>query len=219
MPILQNRIHFHAAAVAADMLLGPLSGTWKVSVEDPEAILESIAKKRCVHVAAFWHRYLLAMLCIFRGYPVCVPVSKHSDAEYAAHLMKRYGIRTARGSTTSGSLQLIRDLMQHMKAGESCAITPDGPRGPRYSVQPGLVLLSRRTGAPVHPVGVAVDKGWIVNSWDRLVIPKPYARIGLVIGRALTFPPGQKVEEACEVFRSHIKVCSDKAASYTVRAI
>ncbi len=214
MPILQRRIQFHFAAAAGEMLLGPLSSTWKVTVEDPEGVLKSILEKRRVHIAAFWHRYLLTMLCVFRGYPVCVPVSRHNDAEYVAHLMNRYGLRTARGSTTRGSLQMIRDVMRRLKAGDSCAITPDGPRGPVYSVQPGLVLLSRRSGVPVYPVGIAVNRGWIAGSWDRLVIPKPYARIGLAVGRELTFPPEMRVEEACELFRSQLVLCTEKAARH-----
>ncbi len=215
MPILQKRIQFHAAAVAGDLLLSPLAATWRVSIEDPDGMLRSIAAGRGVHIAAFWHRYILALLCLFRGYPVCVPVSTHSDAEYIAHIMNRYGLKTVRGSTTRGAVRLVREIVRRMDSGTSCALTPDGPRGPACSVQPGFILLARRTGAPVHPVGMAVSSGWVFNSWDRLIVPKPYAKIGMVVGPALPVLADCDSKSYCEMLRDRIMQCGEQAAEYT----
>ncbi len=197
-------------------MLGLLSATWKVSIEDTEGVLKCISSKKSAHITTFWHRYLLCMLCIFRGYPVCVPVSRHNDGEYVAHIMHRYGLLTARGSTTRGSLSMIREMVRHINAGRSCAITPDGPRGPKYSVQPGFILLARRSGAPVHPIGIAVSGCWTFHSWDELVVPKPFARIRVVIGKGLTIPPrrGRNTEYYRRLVQEQMIQCSKEAARY-----
>ena len=211
MPILKKRIQFHAAAVCGDMLLSMLSATWKVSVKDPEGVLRSIYEKKGACITTFWHRYLLTMLCVFRGYPVCVPVSEHEDGEYVAHVMKRYGLLTVRGSTTRGGQRMVRELVRNIEAGWSCAITPDGPRGPVYSVQPGFILPARRTGAQVYPIGVAVDRRWLFNSWDELVLPKPFARVSIVVGKALNVGQGRDAAQLCESLRSQMEHCSQNA--------
>ncbi len=214
MPIIKKRLQFHVAAMAGDIFLSMLSSTWKVSIEDSEGVLCSIAKKEYACITTFWHRYLLPMLCIFRGYPVCVPVSEHKDGEYVAHIMERYGLRAVRGSTTRGSLRMIRELTENIAAGLSCAITPDGPRGPKYRVQPGFILPSRRTGAPVYPIGVAVSKSWKFNSWDELVLPKPFAGIRVVVGEAIKVSSGRDVNRQCETLRSKMVECEEKAAFF-----
>ncbi len=213
MPILQKRVQFHFAAAMADALLFSLSKTWHISIEDPERLIRSFAACNGPHIATFWHRYLLSMVSIFRGYPVAIPVSEHKDGEYIAHLIERYGMNSIRGSTTRGSLRLLRKLIDHLKAGGNCALTPDGPRGPNMSVQPGFALLSRKTGTPVSPIAVAIDRGWTLNSWDRLVIPKPFANIQIVIGRTVNIPPEGKIEQYCESLHSAMLELGDRAAA------
>ena len=108
-----------------------------------------------------------------------VPVSEHQDGEYVAQAMQRMGFHSVRGSTTHGALRLMRKLLQEVQKGYIPAITPDGPRGPRYSVQPGFLLLARRLGLPVYTVGVHAESAWVMSSWDRFVVPRPFATIGL----------------------------------------
>jgi lysophospholipid acyltransferase (LPLAT)-like uncharacterized protein len=114
-----------------------------------------------------------------------VPVSEHADGEYAAQVMERFGLGSVRGSTTRGGTRLLRELMDRVAEGWSLAITPDGPLGPRFTVQPGFALLSKRLGLPVHPVGIAAAHAWTAASWDRFVIPKPWTRLAIAIGEGL----------------------------------
>lgn len=176
-----KRIKFWAVRFLADIMLRLLEATWKVYIFGPDGELRK-HKSACQRIYTFWHRHLLTMLCVFRGESISVPVSEHQDGEYVAQVMKKYGYRAVRGSTTRGSLKLLKGLLSEIKGGRNCAITPDGPRGPCYSVQPGFVLLSDKSGLPVCPIGIAVDRAWVFSSWDRFAVPKPFATVVINFG-------------------------------------
>ena len=182
MPLLQRRIHFWAAGLVGSGLLRLYRRTWRIRIIDPRGVGELVRKGQQRVIAAFWHRALLALMCACRGMPFCVPVSEHRDGEYLSHVMERWGFLAVRGSTTRGSVRLLRDLLGAIAQGWCCAVTPDGPRGPRFSVQPGFAMLARRSGLPVHPLGVAVENAWVLNSWDAFLLPKPGTRIAIVVG-------------------------------------
>ncbi len=185
--------------------------TWRVRVIDPRRLEPAVRAGRTSAVVAFWHRQLLSMLARFRGTPVCVPVSEHQDGEYVARVMGRFGLRAVRGSTTRGSLRVLRGMLEEAEQGLTLAVTPDGPRGPRFSVQPGTYLLARRTGLPVYPIGVAVDRAWTASSWDAFVIPKPWARICIAIGEPLDAAQFADAEAFCPALREAIFAATEEA--------
>lgn len=182
MPLLKRRIEYLCAGAVGNVVVRLLSASWRYQVDVPRNLLLGVRNRKRTAIFAFWHRHLLALLGCFMGYPMCVPVSEHSDGEYVAQVMERAGLLAVRGSTTHGRLRLIKGLLDAVERGRSCAITPDGPVGPCYSVQPGFVLLSRRTGLPVYPVGVNVESAWKLNSWDSFLIPRPFTRISVRTG-------------------------------------
>jgi len=185
MPLLQNRIHFWLAGALGYGLLRGARATWQVRFIDRADCGPRIAKGQHQIMVAFWHRYLACTMCGYRGLPFCVPVSEHRDGEFIAQVMERHGFLAVRGSTTRGASRLLHGLLDAISEGWSCAITPDGPRGPRHSVQPGFILLARRSGLPLHPLGIAVDRAWVMNSWDAFVVPKPWAQIVIVVDTPL----------------------------------
>ena len=164
-------------------------------------------------IAAFWHRQMLTLLCHFRGYPYCVAVSEHRDGEYVAQVLKRHGFLPVRGSTTRGSRRLLRGLWTAMNEGWSCAITPEGPRGPKFSVQPGFIMLARRSGVPVYPVGLAVESAWVLKSWDAFVVPKPFSRIAVVLGDPIPADllAEGSTEQLCAALKEAIERATEKA--------
>jgi lysophospholipid acyltransferase (LPLAT)-like uncharacterized protein len=176
-----KRIKFWAVRFLAGIVLRLLEITWRVYIFGPDGGLRK-QKSTSQRIYTFWHRHLLTMLCVFRGEPVSVPVSEHQDGEYVAQVMKKYGYRAVRGRTTRGSLKLLKGMLSEIREGRNCAITPDGPRGPCYSVQPGFALLSDKGRLPVCPIGIAVDKAWVFSSWDRFAVPKPFATIVIKLG-------------------------------------
>jgi len=185
-PRVQNRVHSWLVGLVGSMLVRLLGYTWQVHVRDPDGIAGDIESGRRQALVAFWHRHILSLLVRFRGHPYVVPISEHQDGEFIAQTMQRMGLACVRGSTTRGSLKVVRGLLKSVQAGLNPAITPDGPKGPRYSVQPGFALLARRCGLPVYAVGVHVDRAWVLPSWDAFVIPKPGAHIGITFMKALS---------------------------------
>ena len=213
MPLLRRRIHFWLAGALGALVVRLLSATWRVQRIDPDSVGDRVVKRQHRLFVAFWHRHLLSLLCIYRGYPLCVPVSEHRDGEYVAQVMERYGYLAVRGSTTRGSRRMLRDLLAAVRAGWNCAITPDGPRGPKFSVQPGIIMLARRTGMPVYPVGVAAEKAWVMNSWDEFVIPKPRTKVAVVVGEPLSVDElrAGETKALCKALGERIHRATDRA--------
>jgi lysophospholipid acyltransferase (LPLAT)-like uncharacterized protein len=131
---------------------------------------------------AFWHRHQMLLLDVHRGRGVRVLVSRSRDGEFVARALHRMGFQTARGSSSRGGGAAFRDLWEGVQRGESVAFTPDGPRGPFRSVQPGVVALAVRTGVPVVPVAWAGSRVKELKSWDRFLVPLPFARYEVVYG-------------------------------------
>ena len=141
-------------------------------------------------IFAFWHGRLLMMPFSWPGRPVTVLVSRHADGEVISRILRRFGIRSVRGSTFRGAHGGLRAMLRAYREGSHLAIAPDGPRGPRGRVQLGIIELARRTGAPVIPIGFGASGGWFLPTWDRFFLPRPFARGLFVFGEAVVVPPG-----------------------------
>lgn len=211
MPILQRRIDLSLAACLGAGLARALHATWRVHLIDPTDVDLGVRSGSKQVIAAFWHQHILPVLGHFHHRRICVPVSEHRDGEYVAHIMDRVGLASVRGSTTRGSIKLLRGIMARMREGWSIAVTPDGPRGPRFSVQPGIGLLARRSGLPVHPLGVAAEHAWTANSWDRFVIPKPWTRLTIVVGEPLYARDFDDVPAFCEALLNALLATNEAA--------
>jgi len=151
-------------------------------------------------LAAFWHdgiALLPLMVTRFR-WPgtVNVMLSWHRDAEIAAQAMRRLGIRAVRGSATRGWLGGLRGLLAARARGEDIAIVPDGPRGPRHRAKDGVVQLARATGLPLVVVGAAAWPAHRLGSWDRMQVPRPFARVALVLSAPLVLPEDKAAARA-----------------------
>lgn len=138
-------------------------------------------------VYAFWHRYQMLMLYEKRNSGVFVLVSRSKDGEFVAQTLHRLGFNTARGSSSRGGGSAFIKLMDVVRAGQSVAFTPDGPRGPLRSIQPGVLALAVKMGIPVVPLAWAGTKTKELISWDRFLVPLPFGRYQVVFGEPLTF--------------------------------
>jgi lysophospholipid acyltransferase (LPLAT)-like uncharacterized protein len=175
-------------AIAAYARLLGATVRWRVLRGDvPDRVL---AEGRPV-ICAFWHGRLLLMPSARpAGFPADVLVSGHADGRLIGVAARRLGIGTVTGSSRRGGLGALRGLLRALAAGRSVAITPDGPRGPRMRAGGAVIGLARLSGAAIVPVGVAVSRRWIAPSWDRFVVPLPFARGVRVWGEPLLVPRG-----------------------------
>ena len=124
-----------------------------------------------------WHSRILPLLALHKHEDVVLLISRHRDGGYLADLAEGWGYRSVRGSTQRGGEVGLLGIVRALEAGAQVAVTPDGPRGPRERVQPGAVAAAQHAGVPFVAVGARTASAWYMKSWDRLCIPKPFARI------------------------------------------
>lgn len=175
----------------AAFVLGVIVRAWMMTVririrnhDHHEHPGRDLGKGRFIY--GFWHESLLGPTK-FRV-PVHVLISQHADGELIAQVCHHIGFGTVRGSSTRGGTRALLELRE-VATRSHLMITPDGPRGPRRKVQPGIVQLASCTGLPVVPVGVGFTRAWRFKSWDRFALPKPFSTVCLVAPPSLLIPP------------------------------
>jgi hypothetical protein len=156
--------------------LHALARTWRIRVVNGGPLLD-LRKAGHPFIFALWHGHLLPLLWHHRGQGVLILVSEHRDGEMVAQAAESLGYGLIRGSTTRGGDRALISLVRELKAGNEVAITPDGPRGPAETFAPGALVAAQRSDSFILPVAAAADRAWRLRSWDRFVIPKPFARV------------------------------------------
>ncbi|MBZ5628576.1 MAG: lysophospholipid acyltransferase family protein [Acidobacteriia bacterium] len=143
----------------------------------------------CPVVYVFWHRCVIPALYRYRDKSIAVMTSGSFDGEYIARIIEKFGYRAVRGSSTRGGTRALLGMHTEIEAGRSVAFTIDGPLGPRYVAKPGPVLLARNTRVRILAFHCAVERAWVLNSWDRFMIPKPFSRVMVRFSRTVNVPP------------------------------
>lgn len=153
------------------------------------------------YIYAFWHESLLFPTRLRTKAHVLI--SHHADGELITQVCRRLGFDVVRGSSTRGGARALRELIA-VSRHSHLVVTPDGPRGPRRRVQPGVVFLASQTGLPIIPCGIAYQRCWRARSWDSFAVPFPGTRAVAIAGRPIVVPPGLKRKQLEEV-RCHVE--------------
>ena len=141
-------------------------------------------------IYALWHDQLLLSPFTWQTKNrIDILISKHKDGDIIADLIKYHGFNSIRGSTNNPSkekekntISSIRKIIKTLKANVSIGITPDGPRGPRHKVSEGTINIARISNKKILPMALAYKEQWILNTWDKFIIPKPFNKICIVWG-------------------------------------
>ena len=183
--------------------MAALGRTWAWRAEGAGHYDEVIRNGR-QPIMAFWHGRIMPATYYFRRRGIVVITSENFDGQWIAGIIERFGYGTARGSTSRGGRRALLQLKRDMAAGRPAAFTIDGPRGPARVAQPGAVWLAKATGNPVVPFHIEATGHWTVNSWDRTLIPKPFATVSVAIGEPFDVAP-EAGEEELEVARKDLE--------------
>ena len=128
-----------------------------------------------------WHNRLFVSAEMFRRYRshrrLYALVSASQDGAWLAAFYRLVGIQPVRGSSSKFGREAARQLIEVMKEGHDVGITPDGPRGPMYTVEPGVLVVTRRNAAPMLLLGAKFSRAWQLKSWDRFYVPWPFSRV------------------------------------------
>ena len=165
-----------------------------------------------------WHRCVIPASYFLKHKQIAMLISSSFDGEYIARIVHKLGFRTVRGSSSRGAVGGLQGMRRELESGYVVGFTADGPRGPRYVAKPGPLALAQRTGKPVNGFYVAVKDSWTVNSWDQMLIPKPFSRACVYLSSPLSIPP-DATAEALEVLRQQMQAMLDRCRIEAEKAV
>ena len=155
-------------------------------------------------IIAFWHACILPATYYFRARGIAIMVSSSFDGELIARVVNRLGYLAIRGSSTRGAVQGLLGMHEQAAQGTYTSFTADGPKGPRFVAKPGPLLLARSTQQPIYCFHLAPLDAWQLNTWDHMLIPKPFTKVHLRWSKRIEVPAGAGREEM-EIFRGQMQ--------------
>jgi lysophospholipid acyltransferase (LPLAT)-like uncharacterized protein len=185
---LRQRIVLRVIITAGYWFIRLIGPTLRVCVSREEGAQETIEQRPLI--GSFWHACIIPATYLCRNLGVRVMSSNSYDGEYMGRIIRKFGFVAVKGSSSRNAVRALLGLRRALQQGWSVAFTLDGPRGPRHKVKPGPVALARSSGVPLTMFHMAVDRAWVLNTWDRLIIPKPFSRVLMRFGKLIPVPPG-----------------------------
>ena len=166
------------------------------------------------YIFGVWHNQQLFLLYPYRGQKICALISLSDDGEYIARCLPHFGMKAVRGSTTRGGARALIKLKNIAEAGYHPMLTPDGPRGPIYKVQHGILFLALKTGLPIIPVGTALSHKIKVGSWDKMRVPLPFGKTALTYGKAVYVRSDAEMEAAAAELEKQLNWATDQSERF-----
>ncbi len=158
--------------------------TLRFQIEDRAGVVGTPPNER--YIGALWHNRLLLLPFVLKRYLPerrgAALISASRDGALLADLVERFKFEVVRGSSSRQGASAIRQLSEVIASGRDVVITPDGPRGPAYELGQGIIFLAQQSGAEVVPINMEYSSCWRVKSWDRFILPKPFAKVRAIFG-------------------------------------
>ena len=181
------------------VLLALLWYSYRIEKILGEEIAEQIVADKTVSIPCYWHQQHLLCANIIRrwinkGFDASIVISASVDGEIPARIAGAWGANIIRGSANQTGALVMRDMYGALKGGSSIITTPDGPKGPIFEFKAGNILIARISGAPLVPLACAADRSWRLSSWDKMLVPKPFARVVIAVGQPHFVPRNTSVD-------------------------
>jgi lysophospholipid acyltransferase (LPLAT)-like uncharacterized protein len=209
---LRQRIVLRLIIWAGSWVIRLIGSTLRVAISYEEGAQQTREQRPLVE--SFWHSCMIPATYICRGMGVRVMSSNSYDGEYMGRIIGKFGFLAVKGSSSRNAVRALLGLRRALEEGWTVAFTLDGPRGPRHKVKPGPVALARSTGIPMSMFHVAIDRAWVLNSWDRMMIPKPFSRALLRFGKLIHVPEDATEEEA-ERYTAELQAALDRVVEFS----
>ena len=209
---LWERMQFAFVGAAASVFIALIGRTLRVEFSWEEGSIGSM-DNLYPGIYPFWHRCVLGATWIFRQRNFAVLTSRSRDGEFIARVIQRLGYVPIRGSSSRGGQRGLLEMDRFVKNGGGVAFTIDGPRGPRFVAKRGPVLLARITGAAITAFYVAMEKAWVINTWDAMMIPRPFSRAFVRVARKIFVPPDAS-DEQLSAAHSEMQAALDRVTAY-----
>ena len=189
-------------------LIGP---TLRVAVSYEEGAQKTLDERSLI--ASFWHSCMIPATYIFRDMGIRVMSSNSYDGEYMGRIIHKFGFLAVKGSSSRNAVRALLGLRRALEEGWTVAFTLDGPRGPRHKVKPGPVALARSAGLAMTMFHAAVDRAWVLNTWDRLMIPAPFSRVLVRVGKLIPVPENAP-DEDLERYTADLQAALDRVCEF-----
>lgn len=159
-------------------LLWVIGCTWRYRVIAEEGVTPVVfGQKAGGEIYCFWHQCVLPCALYFRRTHAVILISRSFDGELITRILRMFGFDAARGSSSRSAREGLMGLKRVIESGKPAIFTADGPRGPIYQTKMGPIKLAQLTGAPIGAFHLQPERAWVMNSWDRFLVPKPFTRI------------------------------------------
>jgi lysophospholipid acyltransferase (LPLAT)-like uncharacterized protein len=176
------------------LVIDLIFSTVRIETVDLEKAREEIESGRCI--GAFWHSRMLMVSYVYKGRKAAILVSRSKDGEMMAQVLKCQGHYPIRGSTSRSGVRALSRLIKSVREKNyPGVIVPDGPRGPRFKVQPGVIALAQKTGYPIVPISYSAKKVKVFSSWDRFMLPYPFNEGRVIYGAPISVPSDLDLQE------------------------
>jgi hypothetical protein len=194
IPLLKKYRYLLTAKIQGSFyhIIRAYSWTFRLQIENEKPWLEYLQNGGRVLLCC-WHQMFFAAIHHFKTYAAYKPalmISQSKDGDIVAGVAEKSGWHAIRGSSSRNGGRALKEMISHLKLSGLAAHIADGPRGPAGIIKAGVVSLARATGAVVVPVYATSDRAWYFNSWDRFMLPKPFARVNLRFGEMLDLTSG-----------------------------
>ncbi len=170
--------------------------------------IEDLKKRNENWIYSFWHNNITYAAVLLRNQRLLSLVSASKDGSFAATVVELLGNQTVRGSSSRGGVRALLSMIKGIKTGQNGAITPDGPRGPKYKLQHGAITVSQKSSTPLVPLHVESTKQWVFSkSWDKHKMPKPFSTVVAGLGAPVQIPEildKSQFEAAAKEFENHM---------------
>ena len=180
-------LYFLILLIGKTIRFEPLSGWKDLDLEGFETF-EKARENNHTGSFVFWHECIFLNTYYWRADDAAIMVSRSFDGEYLSRCAQRFGFGVIRGSSSKGGASALAKMISLTKRGTQMGFAVDGPRGPRRKVKKGVIVMSRRTGLPIAPIVAEAKHRWILNSWDKTQIPKPFTRAKIFVGEPVFVP-------------------------------
>ncbi|MCF8031596.1 MAG: lysophospholipid acyltransferase family protein [Desulfarculaceae bacterium] len=216
----KERFKFWLASQVAARLLRLLFRTCRNRILRPD-LVEKFFDAGKPGIGVTWHRGAIYFLYFFGAQHPAIMISRSRDGEYLARYLKIMGGVPVRGSSSRGGLAALKEMADYLRDHPDgyAATVADGPRGPSCRAKKGMIALAARTGLPLVPMMWSSNQVWVLKkTWDRTMIPKPFAKVVLTAGREFHYPPdikGEELEQARQELEDELNRIKDELDAIT----
>ena len=185
--------------------------TWRFEVIAEDGVVPVLfGQKPGPEIYCFWHQCVIPCTLYFRHSRAVILISRSFDGELITRILKMFGFDAVRGSSSRGAREGLLGLKNVIETGRTAIFTADGPRGPIYQTKMGPIKLAQTTGAPIGAFHLQPESAWVINSWDRFLVPKPFTRI-IVSWAQWTRVPTNTPPEQFEPLRQQLNDAIERA--------